>query len=604
MKLKNTRTLAAMLAALMLISACAPKPADEPPPTAPAPSAENTITPESAETEQPPILLPPQEKIRVFDIADLLGAIGSNREITIDGEELLLPDDDGLINMGEDFLGETLYGNPHVRFSELDGKAGLVISGVTNMTIRADLDENDTVFAAITSNARYCNILMFDSCSDITLKNLIVCHNADFYMDTGYATGEHLLSFTNCERVELENVLLNGSERRSGIYVANTVGLTADNVSIYYTSFSIFEAHQTSEITLQNCEFFICRGGVRLSDVKGFRMENSSVEVCEGYTLFECSNTEDVAVISSELLDNSHHTLASGAIKFSDNSLNGGNYFEKSPDFAISAIGEYTGSRTAEISESYALALVAAVAEGDKLNFAVEGTDTVDGEETYIVRVFNDMETHIATLAWYNVGIYSAQLWQLDIAAGENVLQDISLTETQLYKIFLASRDWAREEEPVDIETLEVTDYIIEDFDGDGKEDLWFEAYDDYYANVSGLFRVVGNRAVEVMYASHCGGSMGGTYVVIHYDLQRNQTVFGYLSYSGGWGGASSWYAYYTYHRGELTRIASFGTETYWEYDEDTADSLDVTKFYIDEKPATEAEFEVLYDRFLPSLPS
>lgn len=177
-----------------------------------------------------------RETITVTNVDEFLEAIGPDREIVIDCPELDLSK---AKNYGTSGGAYYYWDDP------FDGPQ-LVIQNVENMTIRGKDGAGVNCISAV---PRYAQVLSFNSCSDITLKDLTAGHTKE----PGYCLGG-VLRFTWCSNVTVEN---------TGLFGCGTIGvdsygcsnLLIQNNDIYECSYGGVNLYASEMVTMQNNRF-------------------------------------------------------------------------------------------------------------------------------------------------------------------------------------------------------------------------------------------------------------------------------------------------------------------------------------------------------------
>ena len=151
-------------------------------------------------------------------------------------------------------------------------------------------------------------------------------------------------------------------------------------------------------------------------------------------------------------------------------------------------------------------------------------------------------------------------------------------------------------EEPETCE-LEITNFKIFDFDGDGINELWLEAYEDSVTwswGMSGFYAVVDGEVKNLIIGQQTGGSLGGDYVVMGYDIANKRHIImksGFVSFVDEPRGQITYSSYYDYFNGELRFIAALENTFY-------VDEKIPREYFVDVMPVSEEEYFDMEARF------
>lgn len=183
--------------------------------------------------------------IYVKTAKELLDAIAPGAEIILEP---------GVYNLSGIMKRTTAVGNPeHVDILETyDGKEA-VIMNVDGLIIRGKDGERTEIVV----ESRYADVLRFEGCSNIVLKNLVIGHT----VEQGECAGE-VLEFNNST-----NIILNSLD----LYGCGTYGINADH---------------TQNLLMQDSVIRECSSGaINMNYCNGFLFQNCDVKNCEGYDL-------------------------------------------------------------------------------------------------------------------------------------------------------------------------------------------------------------------------------------------------------------------------------------------------------------------------------
>ena len=359
------------LALLLALSACG-RPAQPTPAAtfAPSPSPAAVVTP--TETEPPTEETSRPDTIYVSRMEEFFAAIGSDRTVIVQPGAYGWANDEEVTAQGFVWESEPLYGNPSVLLAESDGAIGITIRDVQNLTIRGVSEGLANNLAEFSSANRFTDMLVFENCTDIVVEFL----NLSRQWDEG-TYGNNLVLY-GCENVTLRGVRFAGGGN-GGVVLNSCTGVLFDSCT--FTGISavpLFLSYRTKNADVNTCTFEY----------------NESPQLDDGTV-----------------------------IRFRYNNFVG-NLFEEGKGFGFDPDGLYvgtafTGYPMETYDESYALEIAEAYVTGEDASFMVDGTDEHDGEQIYVVRAYNDMDTHIATLHWLYVGMETGRLWEWDIASDQ-----------------------------------------------------------------------------------------------------------------------------------------------------------------------------------------
>ena len=140
-----------------------------------------------------------QETVTVTTVDEFLAALGSNREIIIDAPMLDLSTATGYKDMtgGENYDWSDIYDGPQLNIRNLD-----------NLTIRGKDGKGANVISAV---PRYAQVLCFEGCTNLTVKDVTLGHTKE----PGYCTGG-VLDLQRCTNVTVEN---------TGLFGCGTIGI-------------------------------------------------------------------------------------------------------------------------------------------------------------------------------------------------------------------------------------------------------------------------------------------------------------------------------------------------------------------------------------------
>ena len=196
------------------------------------------IDPETVRAPMPAkaVEVEPGGEISVATVDELLAAIGPDRTIRLAPGIYDLSTADGYGGAGgEYYYWQTNYDGP-----------GLIVSGVTGLTIRADSD--DAAATVISAAPRYSDVLFFRDCGDLALEGFTAGHTE--------APGEcagGVLFFDNCSGVELTSCRLYGCGVL-GIQGNGCTGLRVRGCEIYECSYGAISLYCSETAVFSDCD--------------------------------------------------------------------------------------------------------------------------------------------------------------------------------------------------------------------------------------------------------------------------------------------------------------------------------------------------------------
>ena len=159
---------------------------------------------------------------------------------------------------------------------EYDGNT-LYIVGLENITIEGT--SGDKGFLMTTP--RYSDVLRFEQCRNITIKNMILGHE-----EAGDCEGD-VLVLRGCKNVTVEKCDLFGCGC-IGIYCSKSQNITVSRSDIYGCSMRGLEIFDTKNMSFKNCSIYNNAGGIYLDE----KSRNISLSDCNLYDnrgqLFMC----------------------------------------------------------------------------------------------------------------------------------------------------------------------------------------------------------------------------------------------------------------------------------------------------------------------------
>jgi hypothetical protein len=175
------------------------------------------------------IILAQTTAFSVSNAKELLQAIGSDRTITLKSGDYQLKD---AYDVKSDYV---LFS------SEYDGPE-LIVTGITNMTLKADGK------VTILAEPRYAWVINFMACSKITLKGIVFGHT-----EAGYCTGG-VLGFSNCKNFNISDCEMYGSGTE-GLAFSESSDFIFSNCEIRKCTYDLMNVSSSSNIAFLACTF-------------------------------------------------------------------------------------------------------------------------------------------------------------------------------------------------------------------------------------------------------------------------------------------------------------------------------------------------------------
>lgn len=199
-------------------------------------------------------------EIHVSSEEEFVNAIAPNTIIYVDAVE------EGMLWIGTDEEYHTDYVNYEYSFDGME----LVIRNVDNLSIIG----NPVQRTFLVTDCAYSNVLRFESCSSISLKNLSCGHHTE-----GYCTGG-VLYFGKCQNISIENCDLWGCGIE-GITAYDCQNISCENSIIRDCSYSILTMSHSQGISFKNCAMHDNR---EYEQINFYSCKNVSFESCAIYS--------------------------------------------------------------------------------------------------------------------------------------------------------------------------------------------------------------------------------------------------------------------------------------------------------------------------------
>lgn len=201
--------------------------------------------------------------------------------------------------------------NPAIKTEHAFDGEEHIISNVNNIII----DAKDGVVPTLLVTPRYANVLPFENCKNIKIKNIIAGHT----IDTGYCTGG-VISLANSSNIYIENCKLYGCGTY-GIIGENVSDLFAVNSEIYECTYGCVTFNSSRNINLSSCIFRDCKefSMFEFTNCSDSKVVSSLIKNNETSTYFSFINAENgnnIIFESCEFLNNTYPKLFNGNVKF------------------------------------------------------------------------------------------------------------------------------------------------------------------------------------------------------------------------------------------------------------------------------------------------
>lgn len=287
-KKKSRGALALMLVLSLLLCACGAVSAPTAESAEPEAAATAAVTAEPAE--------PTLKSVTAATVDELLAAIAPDTEITLASGTYDLS---AAANYGAE-------GGEYYSWNSVADGYELVISGVSNLSITGG--EGVTVSAA----PRFANVLKFQGCEDINLKELTVGHTEG----QGTCSGG-VVFLEDCGGVQLEGCGLYGCGT-IGVFAMDSSGVHVSDTDIYDCSEGAAQIISCYDVLFDGCEVYDC--------------------VAAYAALFDVESSSEVALINSFLHSNNVVGLAAavnstgvylGGVRAEKNEISNGALFAR-----------------------------------------------------------------------------------------------------------------------------------------------------------------------------------------------------------------------------------------------------------------------------------
>jgi len=252
--------------------------------------------------------------VKVNNVVDFYKAIGSNTTI------MLAPGDYHL-NQIDSTIKNSYCNWSWVLFDEIypneknDEDMTLLISGLTNFTIKSDCKKGDSV--RILTNRRSASVMAFKNCTSVNIDGVIFGHDIIKYIDpsdpwVSFCSGE-VLKFYDCFDINIFNCDLFGCGTR-GFLAHRCTNFKLENSIIRECSYGAFGTFSSKNVIIKNSVFKnnTYRIFIEIEKTDGVKMINTRLQnnTQAEYTETPYKVTDSKNIESSNLIfkDNDFNT--------------------------------------------------------------------------------------------------------------------------------------------------------------------------------------------------------------------------------------------------------------------------------------------------------
>lgn len=272
---RGMKGLALLLAAVLLLGGCSaalgPKGSEENAPPPPDSSVQVSPSPTAPAEEEPAEARPEQKKVSVSTVDQLLSSIAPYTSITLEPGKYDLTAASG--------YGESGSQSSYYSWEPAYDGSELVISGVEGLQLIG------MEGAEIITQPRYANVLHFKSCADIAVSGLSLGHSPE----KGSCSGGVIKLST------VDGAIIS----QCGLYGCGTLSLDCqDSRNVQLVESMLYDCSNGAALVRSSCNVLI---------------NNCKVFDNQGYSLFDISSSENVAVINCALDNNKNMQMLSSA---------------------------------------------------------------------------------------------------------------------------------------------------------------------------------------------------------------------------------------------------------------------------------------------------
>ncbi|OFI05285.1 hypothetical protein CLOACE_18530 [Clostridium acetireducens DSM 10703] len=165
--------------------------------------------------------------------------------------------------------------NDKVKYEDVYDGYELIIEDVENLIIEGD----ETNLTELLSKFSYANVITFNNCCNITLKNLVFGHTVE---NKGYCVGG-VLKFNSCKNVKIYGCTCFGCGTE-GFTLNNCSDFFVENTDVKECTYGIMSISDSKDIKFSNCKFYNNREFDLINLLSSQNISLDSCEIYENYT--------------------------------------------------------------------------------------------------------------------------------------------------------------------------------------------------------------------------------------------------------------------------------------------------------------------------------
>ena len=187
------------------------------------------------------------DKVVVKNAKEFIEALASNRTVIIDSKAplVLTPVLDEMIAKGN-VMERDIYSRDYTPgvcyYSNYDGN-GLLVVGYENLTIKSKEG-----VATLLSKPRYCDVMTFFDCDDLTLEDVVMGHTDEGYCDRG------VLGLKDCDGVNIKECDFFGCGTEGFIF-DNCSRVKVEESNVHDCTYHTMHISQCDHILFKDCRF-------------------------------------------------------------------------------------------------------------------------------------------------------------------------------------------------------------------------------------------------------------------------------------------------------------------------------------------------------------